>query len=232
MPTGIPTTCQLCGQVFVDFSYKKRKFCSCACSNKSKLLPVKPRIDKNTVKTDTCWLWSGCLSASGYGLISNKQQRFVHRLVWELESGQSLTDQQVIGHICDTHNCIRADDIGVYVVDGVEYIRRGHLFLTTQYANMKDATIKKRMASGPRNGTKTHPESRPKGNKHHSYLKPETIPRGNNHSAAKLNESQVIEIRRKYKEGGVRYKDLGVAYGVRPTTIQAIVNRTNWKHVP
>lgn len=53
--------------------------------------------------------------------------------------------------------------------------------------------------------------------------------RGSNSSAAKLNETQVIEIRHKIKFK--TQKELAKEYGVSRTCIEHIVNRNTWRHV-
>lgn len=57
------------------------------------------------------------------------------------------------------------------------------------------------------------------------------IRNGNQVNTSKLNESQVIEIRKKHKQGGISLAQLGREYGVRITSIHAIIHRRAWKHV-
>lgn len=47
----------------------------------------------------------------------------------------------------------------------------------------------------------------------------------------KLTEREVLEIRRKYSEGGFNQKELAECYGVNRYTISAIINRKSWKHI-
>lgn len=54
---------------------------------------------------------------------------------------------------------------------------------------------------------------------------------GENCGAAKLTESQVREIRRRYAAGGVSQRQLGAEYGVSQMPISYIVRRVTWKHV-
>lgn len=53
-------------------------------------------------------------------------------------------------------------------------------------------------------------------------------PRGKAHGIAKLTEEQVIEIRKRYAQGGIYMRELGEQYGVKYATISAIIRRENW----
>jgi len=58
-----------------------------------------------------------------------------------------------------------------------------------------------------------------------------TIPKGSEKHSAKLNESDVIEIRRRFKDGVKEYTAIGREYGVSPTCIKYIIQNKSWKHV-
>lgn len=64
-----------------------------------------------------------------------------------------------------------------------------------------------------------------------------TMPVGSRCGAAKLDEGQVGEIRKLYREHGCRNRGehsmLGLSkqFGVSVTTIHRIIHRRNWKHV-
>ncbi len=76
-----------------------------------------------------------------------------------------------------------------------------HLFLGTPSDNMRDMLIKGRAA------------------KNHQGRK------------GKLKSEQVIGIRRRYRAGGVTYKQLAREYGVVVETIGAIVNGRTWQRL-
>ena len=87
-------------------------------------------------KTGSCWLWTGSLNSSGYGLFGAKATRPVklalaHRYGWELCRGP-IPDGMLVLHSCDTPACVRPD----------------HLSLGTNRDNMRDARDKGRL--GPR----------------------------------------------------------------------------------
>lgn len=55
--------------------------------------------------------------------------------------------------------------------------------------------------------------------------------RGEQHPSAKLTESEVLEIRRRFAEGGVTRQALADEYGVTPRTIGYIISRRIWRHI-
>lgn len=55
---------------------------------------------------------------------------------------------------------------------------------------------------------------------------------GEKNWCAKLNEKQVIRIRREYSNGGVTHLDLARKYRVSKSSIRAVVNRKTWRHIP
>lgn len=50
-------------------------------------------------------------------------------------------------------------------------------------------------------------------------------------SSAILTEASVLEIRKRYAEGGITQVALGREYGVDSRTISQVVTRRNWSHV-
>lgn len=57
-------------------------------------------------------------------------------------------------------------------------------------------------------------------------------PRGDTHPTAKLTEAHVRAIRRLYRTGKYTQAELGEQFGVTNTTVQLLVNRKTWGHVP
>lgn len=85
--------------------------------------------------------------------------------------------------------------------DRPDCVRPSHLWLGTQLDNIRDRDTKGRAARGER------------------------------HANAKLTEDQVIEIRRRYAEGGVTQDALAKEYGVANSHINSIVNMRQWSHL-
>lgn len=164
--TRPPCICEVCG---VSFSAKpariKRgrvRFCSFACMgvasrgrDRSEGRTISVRLWEKVNKDGPtigaypefgpCWDWTGA-NTMGYGSIgiSGAATNVTHRVAWELATGETLTSDDVIGHICDRRKCVRNDAVGTYTVDGILLPRRGHLFKGTHTTNIRDMYVKGR----------------------------------------------------------------------------------------
>jgi HNH endonuclease len=64
-----------------------------------------------------CWLWTGGTFASGYGRIGVtredgiRRQERVHRVGFEIQTGETLSEEEQILHHCDTPLCVRVDHL-------------------------------------------------------------------------------------------------------------------------
>jgi hypothetical protein len=90
------------------------------------------------------WLWLDSLTVDGYGYTRgfvDSTSGGAHRVAWFLATGEDPGSNHVL-HTCDIPRCVRNDGIGVYSVAGIEYPRRGHLFLGDNSANIKDRSQK------------------------------------------------------------------------------------------
>ena len=54
---------------------------------------------------------------------------------------------------------------------------------------------------------------------------------GEKHESAKLTQKQVLEIRTRYKSGGITQMELAREYCIDQATISKIVNRKLWSHI-
>lgn len=94
-------------------------------------------------KTNSCWIWTGCLNDSGYGITGigkinpngHQMNRRAHRVSWELVNGPIPEGFQVL-HRCDIRNCVRPR----------------HLFLGKDLDNRRDCIAKGRFPRGSTNG--------------------------------------------------------------------------------
>ena len=91
------------------------------------------RFWRQVEKTDTCWLWRGCLDNKGYGRIGIGYKPFrTHRYSWILHFGKIPVGPGYHGtcvlHKCDNPPCVRPD----------------HLFLGTAADNAADRNKKGR----------------------------------------------------------------------------------------
>ncbi len=88
---------------------------------------------KKVIKTETCWLWSGKPSSTGYGVfcIQGKIKR-AHRVAYELAYGPipkgSGYHGMCVCHKCDNRMCVNPN----------------HLFLGSHETNVSDMVHKKR----------------------------------------------------------------------------------------
>ena len=164
------------------------------------------RVDKNgpTQKhmPTPCWLWTGCLGTTGYGMVSFARESWsAHRLAWTLTNGQIPKGLCVLHH-CDERQCVNPE----------------HLYVGTKKNNSDDMFSRGRgnRAFGDRNGSRKHRDRRP---------------RGEENGLSTLTEDQVREIRRRYSLGGVTMSQLGAEYGLWKGSICRIIRRKTWDHV-
>lgn len=221
-PPPISTTCQVCNAPMLVPQWRidagRGKYCGMPCRNVAKSLntvPLETRFWQNVQKTDTCWIWTGSVMWKGYGTISdgskqNRKDYRAHRLSYQIHFGEIPDDLKVL-HKCDNPICVNPE----------------HLFLGTNADNSADMVAKGRSVKGQ----KRRPEQIVKGERHGSRTKPESTPRGQSHSAAKLTDAQVIEIRKRYAQGGILQKELAAEYQIGRPVICEILSGKMWKHL-
>lgn len=83
-----------------------------------------------------CFLWLGVLQKDGYGTLTNGGRPLLaHRAAWEVAFGVPPADKYVL-HKCDVPWCVNP----------------AHLYIGTQFDNMRDAVQRRRHC----NSKKTH----------------------------------------------------------------------------
>lgn len=164
-----------------------------------------------------CWDWTAARrrrqdGALSYGYLKNRgaPDMPAHHAAWELAGGSPIPDTWEIGHTCDRTGCVRNDTVGAYLVDGISYERRGHLWLATHRANMADCAAKQRT------GMQLHPDIRRPGE-----LNP----------VAKLTEVAVRDILTRYAARTASQGELAVEYGVNDSAISMIVRGRRWQTI-
>lgn len=116
-----------------------------------------------------------------------------------------------------THGSI---DDGLFVLhhcDNRRCVRPSHLYLGTAADNARDARERGRFPTGDRS---------------FSHLHPELMRRGQDSPTSKLQDEQVMEIRRLYRSGNHTTDSLAELFGVTRACISAIVRNITWTHLP
>lgn len=139
---------------------------------------------------EDCWEWQRALSSDGYGKCGFMEEQLAHRISYKIATG-SIPKGKCVLHKCDNRKCINPD----------------HLFIGTRTDNNKDRDNKKRTARGNTHGSRTKPESRP---------------RGENHSRAIFSDKQVQEIRNLYATGEHTHRSLAKRFGTSHSVIGQI----------
>lgn len=112
--------------------------------------PIEERFKRHFFQgeADVCWLWTGTLNHSGYGLIAvgtkSAGQLLAHRVSWTIANGEMPEGKWVVMHSCDRPACVNPK----------------HLRLGTQAENLQDMRAKDRGFGGfsvaPIQGDKHH----------------------------------------------------------------------------
>lgn len=164
-----------------------------------------PRVQKGG--PGECWEWMGGRFPTGYGACwDGDRTGKAHRISWEMAHG-SIPNGMCVLHRCDNPPCVNPD----------------HLFLGTIDDNNRDMMAKgrgvfpgpKRPATGDRNGSRTTPASRP---------------RGERVATAKLTESQAKEIIRLAAAGKPR-RVIAALFGIHYLHVCRIFRGGCWKHL-
>jgi hypothetical protein len=164
------------------------------------------RVARKTDRAGEHWLWQGKPDAWGYGRLSVHPHVYhAHRLAWEAVAGEIPPGKSVL-HTCDIRLCVRNDDEGVYVLNGAEYERHGHLWLATRRENLQDMYAKGRDSK----------RLRARGGAHHN---------------TRLTAEQVVEMKTLYATGEWSQYALGDRYGITNSAVWLIVHGRNWGHV-
>ena len=80
-------------------------------------------------KTETCWIWTGSKSKSGYGLLNRESgSNMAHRISYELANGP-IPEKSLVCHKCDNPPCVNPT----------------HLFTGTHKDNSQDMMSKHRV---------------------------------------------------------------------------------------
>jgi DNA-binding XRE family transcriptional regulator len=204
---------------------------------------------------------NGKPSASGYGWISPEaglHAMLAHRVSWMLRTGKAVPEGKLVLHTCDVRNCVRNDDEGVYVVDGIELPRYGHLFLGEDFENVRDMIAKGRWRKSSKLTIEKVREIRvllADGESQKSIAEQyEVVPalismihtgriwpdsgvtlsrpgprRGSSNPLSKLAESDIKKIRSKEFTAGMTQAEIAAIFGVSSSAISLVLSGKTYK---
>lgn len=188
--------CTYCGKTLLP---RHQRFCSRPCY-RGYYAQESDRLRWTSVnKTTSCWLWAGKMRGKGYGTTTVQgYPEYVHRAAWVQATGQPIPRGMHVCHTCDIRHCVRNDELGEYTVDGIAYVRWGHLFLAPREINCRDAVLKGRTPTGERGGM------------------------------VKLTKAIVLSIRDDFASKRMNQKQLAALHKVSTSNISAIIQRETW----
>jgi hypothetical protein len=71
------------------------------------------RLWQKVQKTDSCWLWTGAINNSGYGLFwYNKKMRLAHRIAYETIKG-CIPEGMQLDHLCRVRQCVNPNHLEI-----------------------------------------------------------------------------------------------------------------------
>lgn len=136
-----------------------------------------------------CWPWTGCVNRWGYGACQvDGRQLNASRAAWLFANGE-IAPGLMVCHRCDNPICCNPS----------------HLYLGTQFDNMRDRKEREGYRSVPR------------GAKHPRH-------------SAKLTPEMVMEARRLFS-AGVSQSEIGRRWGIHSSAISRAVRGESWGHV-
>jgi hypothetical protein len=242
----IRTTCPNCGGDVWSRPGALHAYCSVRCGLQAQNRKPRPSGDPTTRfwshvrKSDSCWLVDNVHHLFGYGVMSvprpegGWKNEGMHRIAWWVATGQWPEKGQQVCHDCpggDNPACVRNDGISVHAVGGVEYEKRGHLWLGNAGANHHDKIEKGRAPVGATHRARIDPSYLVRGDRHPARIDPSYLPRGENHVNSKATDTAVREIRRRHALGGVTQKALADEFGLSQSLVGQIVKRRIWRHI-
>lgn len=76
-----------------------------------KSTPAEDRFWPKVQKTETCWLWTGCRTARGYGrFMFNRRVQPAHRVSYQLLVGP-IPEGTELDHLCRVKHCVRPEHL-------------------------------------------------------------------------------------------------------------------------
>lgn len=125
------------------FTYALRDRSSAARqSHISRTLTVEQRLNIYTLKSESCWDWTGYLNVYGYGQLTILgKKKLAHRISYEIYRGP-IPNGMVIDHTCQNKKCVNPDHLEV-VTNAENIRRRNHILWSSRNGCNKGHGIQK-----------------------------------------------------------------------------------------
>ena len=162
-------------------------------------------------RSGDCWLWTGSKMAGGYGLFGrnrsgNRFTKRAHRVAYTLVVGP-IPDGMFLLHACDTPACCNPAHLhpGTAKENSIDMVRKG------------------------RHWTNVRPENIPKGADHWTSRQgTSALPCGEEHANAIMTATEVVALRKAYKNGGISQRELARQFGVSQPLVSKIIRGELW----
>lgn len=100
-----------CGETLTAATGRLRRGRPNACESCTAQAYLERRFWTKVERTQTCWLWTGCVNEDGYGTFSyDGKVRKAHRAAYAMFVGP-IPDGLEIDHKCRTRNCVNPDHL-------------------------------------------------------------------------------------------------------------------------
>lgn len=207
---------------------------------------------------DACWMWTGHKYSTGYGsfIICTKRAK-AHRVAWVITHGHIPQDGSYHGlcvcHRCDTPGCCNPSHLflgtnadNVADREAKHHNTPGEANTSAKLTNAQAIEIRSLYAVGDTTYNKLASQFGVGKMTIRGIIRRETwkhlpgkkdtvalfrIFRGEASPCAKLTAAKVLEIRARFKHGGITRSRLAIMFDVNDTTIGEILRRECWKHV-
>lgn len=208
-PNRITRTCVVCRADFLIYPAWVRKGAGKYCSKPCRLSdrPARDAFFTSFVdRSGDCWLWTRPADADGYGHAWDpvaKRSMAAHRLALTLALGADIQPEMQACHTCDNRLCVRNDEPGIYVVNGVSRPRFGHLWLGSTADNTADKMQKRR----------------------------HVVQLGADHHHARFTESDIRTMHHWYGRGLATSREIARLFGTRREYVNKVMRGNLWGHL-
>jgi hypothetical protein len=193
------------------------------------------RFFEKVEKEENCWQWTANKNNKGYGMIyweKHMKKMLAHRAMWEMTNGEIPAGLHVL-HRCDNPSCVNPDHLflGTHRENMQDKLAKGRAYPEGWRENVQEAAAKRRHPDGTW-------EDRQKVFRA-NFVGPHPLNtgrfsdkgKGAGNTKAKLQDYQVLEIRRLHSTGDHSYAKLSAQFGITKGMVGHIVRRMCWSHI-